>query len=121
MPNGATVERAVANDVAAGEPIILNLNRADVTTANRVAQAINEMLGSGVARAQDSVSIAVNAPQDPAHRVDFISLRENVEGEPGEEAARVVINARTGTIVVGQHVRGPRVAVPPRRLAVTIA
>src|SRR5690625_6149852 len=73
--------------------------------ANRVDKAINEMLGFGVARAQNSVSIAVNAPQDPAHRVDFISLLENVEVEPGEEAAKVVINSRTGTIVVGQHVR----------------
>mgnify|MGYP001312240049 CR=1 FL=1 len=121
IPNGATVEREVANNFAAGEPIILNLNRADFTTANRVAQAINEMLGSGVARAQDSVSIAVNAPQDPAHRVDFISLLENVEVEPGEEAAKVVINSRTGTIVVGQHVRVSPVAVTHGSLTVTIS
>src|SRR5690554_5895195 len=121
IPNGATVERAVANNFSAGEPIVLNLNRADFTTANRVAQAINEVLGSGVARAQDSVSIAVDAPQDPAHRVDFISLLENVEVEPGEEAARVVINSRTGTIVVGQHVRVSPVAVTHGSLTVTIS
>lgn len=121
IPNGATVEREVANNFAAGAPIVLNLNRADFTTANRVAQAINEVLGSGVARAQDSVSIAVNAPQDPAHRVDFISLLENVEVEPGEEAAKVVINSRTGTIVVGQHVRVSPVAVTHGSLTVTIS
>ena len=121
IPNGATVEREVANNFAAGAPIVLNLNRADFTTANRVAQAINEVLGSGVARAQDSVSIAVDAPQDPAHRVDFISLLENVEVQPGEEAAKVVINSRTGTIVVGQHVRVSPVAVTHGSLTVTIS
>src|SRR5690625_7445399 len=89
--------------------------------ANRVDKAINEMLGFGVARAQNSVSIAVNAPQDPAHRVDFISLLENVEVEPGEEAAKVVINSRTGTIVVGQHVRVSPVAVTHGSLTVTIS
>ncbi|MDQ2077341.1 flagellar basal body P-ring protein FlgI [Marinimicrobium sp. ABcell2] len=121
IPNGATVEREVPNNFAAGAPIVLNLNRADFTTANRVAQAINEMLGSGVARAQDSVSIAVDAPQDPSHRVDFISLLENIEVEPGEEAAKVVINSRTGTIVVGQHVRVSPVAVTHGSLTVTIS
>lgn len=121
IPNGATVEREVANNFAAGAPIVLNLNRADFTTANRVAQAINEVLGSGVARAQDSVSIAVDAPQDPAHRVDFISLLENVEVDPGEEAAKVVINSRTGTIVIGQHVRVSPVAVTHGSLTVTIS
>jgi len=121
IPNGGTVEREVANNFSDGAPIVLNLNRADFTTANRVAQAINEMMGPEVARAQDSVSVAVDAPQDPSHRVDFISMLENIEVEPGEEAARVVINSRTGTIVVGQHVRVSPVAVTHGSLTVSIS
>src|SRR5690606_19176664 len=64
IPNGGTVEVAVANNFADGQPIVLNLNRADFTSANRVAQAINETLGGGVARAMDAVSVSVDSPQD---------------------------------------------------------
>lgn len=121
IPEGATVEREVKNDFASGQPIVLNLNRADFTTANRVAQAINEMLGPDVAHAQDAVSVAVSAPQNPSHRVDFLSLLENIEVIPGEEAAKVVINSRTGTIVVGQHVRVSPVAITHGNLTVSIS
>ncbi|MGD8176792.1 flagellar basal body P-ring protein FlgI [Marinimicrobium sp. ARAG 43.8] len=121
IPSGATVERAIPNNFSAGQPVVLNLHRADFTTANRVAQSINEMLGPDVARAQDAVSVAVSAPQDPSHRVDFISLLENINVEPGEEAAKVVINSRTGTIVVGQHVRVSPVAVTHGSLTVSVS
>ncbi len=121
IPGGASVEKEVKNNFSAGQPVVLNLNRADFTTANRVAQSINEMLGPDVARAQDSVSVAISAPQDPSQRVDFISLLENIEVEPGEEAAKVVINSRTGTIVVGQHVRVSPVAVTHGSLTVSIS
>lgn len=121
VPDGATVEKEVKNNFSAGQPVVLNLNRADFTTANRVAQSINEMLGPDVARAQDAVSVAVSAPQDPSHRVDFISLLENIQVEPGEEAAKVVINSRTGTIVVGQHVRVSPVAITHGNLTVSIS
>lgn len=121
IPGGASVEKEVKNNFSAGQPVVLNLNRADFTTANRVAQSINEMLGPDVARAQDAVSVAVSAPQDPSHRVDFISLLENIQVEPGEEAAKVVINSRTGTIVVGQHVRVSPVAITHGNLTVSIS
>lgn len=121
IPGGATVEREVKTNFASGQPIMLNLNRADFTTANRVAESINEMLGPQVAQAQDAVSISVSAPQNPAQRVDFISLLENIEVEPGEAAAKVVINSRTGTIVVGQHVRVSPVAVTHGNLTVSIS
>lgn len=121
IPDGGSVEREVKTNFASGQPIMLNLNRADFTTANRVAESINEMLGPEVARAQDAVSVAVSAPQDPSQRVDFISLLENIEVEPGEAAAKVVINSRTGTIVVGQHVRVSPVAVTHGNLTVSIS
>ena len=121
VPGGATVERTVDNQFASGQPIVLNLNRADFTTANRMAQRINQELGPNVARAQDAVSVAVSAPQDPAHRVDFISLLENLKVQPGEAAAQVVINSRTGTIVVGQHVRVSPVAVTHGNLTVSVS
>ncbi|BFM20630.1 flagellar basal body P-ring protein FlgI [Gilvimarinus japonicus] len=121
IPNGATVERSVPNNFTGNQPIVFNLNRADFTTANRLATAINEMLGPDVAAAIDAVSVAVKAPQDPAHRVDFMALLENIEVKPGEEAARVVINSRTGTIVVGQHVRVSPVAITHGSLTVSIS
>lgn len=121
IPGGATVERLVENNFASGQPIIFNLHHADFTTANRVARAINDMLGPDVARPIDAVSVRVDAPLDPAHRVDFMALLENIEVSPAEEAARVVINSRTGTIVVGQHVRVSPVAITHGSLTVSVS
>ncbi len=121
IPNGAYVERSVPTRFAAGQPIIFNLHHADFTTAKRVTDSINDFLGPGVARAKDAMSIEVNAPKDPSQRVDFISLLENIEVKPGEAPARVVINSRTGTIVVGNHVRISPVAVTHGSLTVTVA
>lgn len=121
IPGGAIVERMVENNFSAGQPIIFNLNRADFTTANRVAKSINNLLGSENARPIDAVSIMVDAPVNPAHRVDFLSLLENIEVNPAEESAKVIINSRTGTIVVGQNVRVSPVAVTHGSLTVSIA
>lgn len=121
IPGGAIVERMVETNFAAGQPIIFNLHRADFTTANRVAQSINQLLGPDVARPMDAVSIMVDAPVNPAHRVDFLALLENIDVKPGEEAAKVIINSRTGTIVVGQNVRVSPVAVTHGSLTVSIA
>ncbi|NIB43253.1 flagellar basal body P-ring protein FlgI [Pseudomaricurvus alkylphenolicus] len=120
VPNGATVERAVPNDFASGQPIVFNLRRADFTTSKRMAEAINELLGPGVARPMDASSVIVDAPVNPAHRVNYLSLLENVDVKPGREAARIVINSRTGTIVVGQDVRVEPVAVTHGSLTVTV-
>ena len=120
IPNGAIVERSIANSFSQGTHLTFNLNRPDFTTARRVAESINELLGSNVANASDATSIHVTAPTDPNQRVSFMSLLENVEVDPGKAPARVVINSRTGTIVVGEHVRVRAGAVTHGGLTVTI-
>lgn len=121
IPNGASVELASPNAFAHSGPIIFNLNQSDFTTAKRVAEQINDVMGPDVARPMDATSIQVNAPLDPAQKVTFLSLLENMEVDPGEEKAKVVINSRTGTIVVGKHVSISPVAVTHGSLTVTVA
>lgn len=121
IPNGATVERTVPNSFSSGEHLILNLHQADFTTASRLTDAINHTLGKGTARSLDAASIKVNVPLDLNQRVPFFSLVENLELTPGEPTAKVVINSRTGTIVIGQHVRLSPVAVTHGNLSVTIS
>ena len=121
IPGGAMVERMVDTNFAAGQPIIFNLHRADFTTATRVAKSINDLLGPETARPLDAVSIMVDAPVNPAHRVDFLAMLENLDVKPGEEAAKVIINSRTGTIVVGQNVRVSPVAVTHGSLTVSVS
>ncbi len=120
IPNGAIVERSIANSFNSGTHLTFNLNRPDFTTARRVAESINELLGPDVARAADATSIHVTAPRDVNQRVAYMSLLENVEVDPGRAAARVVVNSRTGTIVVGEHVRVRAGAVTHGNLTVTI-
>lgn len=120
IPSGALVERSVPTRFADSGKVIFNLHSPDFTTVKRVAQSINEMMGPDVALPMDAVSIAVQAPQNPAHRVDFLSILENIEVEPADAAARIIINSRTGTIVVGQHVRVSPVAITHGSLTVTI-
>lgn len=120
IPNGATVEVAVANPFNDGDGIVLNLNSPDFTTANRIATAINRVVGGGTARPLDAASVQVNAPRDPAQRVAFVSLLENIDVEPGDAPARIVVNSRTGTVVIGSHVRVMPAAVSHGSLTVTI-
>ncbi|WP_168188118.1 flagellar basal body P-ring protein FlgI [Hahella sp. CCB-MM4] len=121
IPNGATVERTVPNAFGHGDTLTLNLNSPDFTTAKRVQDRINNLLGPQSAEALDATSIRVLAPRNPSQRVNFLSILENLEVEPGIEAARVVINSRTGTIVVGQNVKVLPAAVTHGNLTVTIA
>ncbi len=120
IPGGAIVEREVPTRFGQSGRIILNLNSADFTTAKRMAQSINELLGPNVAQPMDAVSVSVQSPQDPSQRVAFLSLIENVQVTPGEPSARIIINSRTGTIVVGQHVRVDPVAITHGSLTVTV-
>ncbi len=120
IPNGATVERAVPNAFSQGDALVLNLNHPDFTTARRVAEQINGLLGPDVASAMDATSIRVRAPRDPSQRVSFLSVLENLEVEPGQEVARVIINSRTGTIVIGENVRVSPVAITHGSLTVSI-
>ncbi len=121
VPNGATVERAVANPFAQGDTLVLNLNAPDFTTATRMAEAINKVMGAATAAPIDATSVRVSAPRTPEQRVSFASLVENIELEPGEAAAKVVVNSRTGTVVIGQHVRVSAAAVAHGSLTVTIS
>jgi flagellar P-ring protein precursor FlgI len=120
IPNGATVERAVGNPFMANDHLTLNLHTADFTTANRLAESINETMGPGTAQALDGSSVQVNAPRDSAQRVAYVSMLENLELEPGEAPARVVVNSRTGTVVIGSHVEVMPAAVAHGSLTVTV-
>lgn len=120
IPNGAIVERGVSNTFSQSDYLTFNLHRPDFTTAKRMAGVINDLLGPDAAYAVDAASVRVTAPRDPNQRVSFISVLENLEVDPGEEAARVIINSRTGTIVVGKHVQVESVAITHGNLTVTI-
>lgn len=120
ISNGATVEREVPNDFNLTDSITFNLDRADFTTAKNVVDTINAFYGQGSAVAQDAVSIRVSAPRDPSKRVEFLSALENLEITEGEGEARIVVNSRTGTIVVGSNVRLKPVAVTHGGLTVTV-
>ncbi|MBY4675925.1 flagellar basal body P-ring protein FlgI [Marinobacterium arenosum] len=120
IANGATVERTVPNAFNHGDSLVINLNNPDFTTSRRVAEQINALLGPQIASSMDASSIRVRAPRDPAQRVSFLSILENLEVQPAEEAARVVINSRTGTIIIGQNVRVSPVAITHGGLTVNI-
>ena len=121
IPNGATVERAVPNDFHSREAVVLNLNTPDFTTSNRLAAQINETMGEGTAESVDAVSVAVRAPADARQRTAFVSMLENLEVEPGEVSAKVIVNSRTGTVVIGSNVRVTPAAVSHGSLVVTIS
>ena len=121
IPNGATVERPAPTKFADGGPLIFHLNRSDFTTAQRVMERINQTFGPDVARPIDATSIAVHAPDDPGQRVTFLSVVENLQVDAASGPARVVINSRTGTIVIGEHVEVAATAITHGSLAVTIS
>ena len=105
IPKGATVEKMVETPFLNSDVLVLNLNQSDFSTASRVSEAINDVFGPEVSVPLDSSSIKVRAPIDKAQKVTFMSLLENVEVQPASPAAKVVVNARTGTIVIGGDVR----------------
>ncbi len=121
IPNGASVERTVASGFHQGNFLTLNLHEGDFTTAKRVVDAINTAIGPGMARAIDSTSIRVNSPSDPGQRVTFVSLVENLPVNPGETAAKVIVNSRTGTVVISNQVQVSPAAVSHGSLTVTIS
>ena len=121
IPSGALVEREVPNGFAQSNGLVFNLKRADFTTAMHVAEMINDKMGPGVAQATDAMSIHVTAPVDTDQRVSYVSVLENMQIVSGEASARVIINSRTGTIVVGNHVTVSPVAVTHGSLTVTVS
>jgi flagellar P-ring protein precursor FlgI len=120
IPNGATVEREVQSNFTSTPNVVLNLNTPDFTTAARLAEGINKKLGDGTAEAIDAVSVKVAAPVDPNQRIAYVSTLETIEIEPGDAPARVIVNSRTGTVVIGSHVRVTEAAVAHGSLSVTI-
>ena len=121
IPGGATVERAVPNPFGQDAMLTLNLKQGDFTTVQRVVDAINGAIGGGTAYAVDSTSIKVNAPRDIGQRVGFVSMIENLEIEPAAAVARVIVNSRTGTVVINSTVRVSPAAVSHGNLIVTIS
>ena len=120
IPSGAMVERLVGNTFAERPTLTLNLNAPDFTSASRMTARINESFGGQVARTVDAVSVEVLAPADTTQRVAFLSSLENLEVAPGEAPARVIVNSRTGTVVIGSHVRVMPAAVAHGSMVVTI-
>lgn len=120
IPNGATVEREVTTVIGDAEMLTLNLHRPDFTTSTRLAETINGLLGAGTAQARDPMSIQVRAPASQADRISLISTLENLEVTPGESAARVIINSRTGTVVINASVQVSPAAVSHGSLVVSI-
>jgi flagellar P-ring protein FlgI len=120
IPNGAIVERTVPSSFGQSGSIVLNLHRPDFTTANRMADAINEWVGLGTAKALDGSSVNITAPEDYSQRVAFASLVENITFEPGSAPARVIVNSRTGTVVISKHVTVDEAAVSHGSMVVTI-
>ena len=121
IPNGATVERTVPSEFLESSSIVLNLHVPDFTTSSRLATLINNTMGTATAESVDSVSVRVRAPLDSMQRTLFVAQLENLEVEPGQAAAKVIINSRTGTVVIGSHVRVTPAAVSHGSLVVTIS
>jgi flagellar P-ring protein precursor FlgI len=120
VPNGATVERLVPSALGTAEALVLNLNTPDFTTAARLADSINTSLGAGTAETIDPISVRVRAPADASQRVAYIAHIEGLEVEPAEAAAKVIVNSRTGTVVIGSNVKVSPAAVAHGSLVVKI-
>lgn len=120
IPNGATVERAIPNAFGHGDSLVLNLDLPNFTTARHIIDTLNDLLGPGTAEALDATSIRISAPRDLSQRVSFLSVIENMEVAMGDARAKVIINSRTGTIVMGKHVRIEQVAVTHGSLTVVV-
>ena len=120
IPGGAIVERAVETPFEKAEFLVMNLRDNDFSTSSSIVAAINKKFGDGVAQAVDGTSISVRPPQDLNQRVSFMGLLENIEVTPSEPNARVVINSRTGTVVINRAVRVTAAAVSHGTISVAV-
>ena len=120
VPQGATVERMVASPFMTGNYLVFNLHRGDFSTASNVAEAINKIFGNDVAVPLDASSVRVRAPGDLSQRVSFASLIEEVVVEPSAPPAQVIVNSRTGTIIIGGNVRVTPAAITHGSLTVRV-
>ena len=120
IPGGATVERLIETDFLKTDSLILNLHQGDFSITNQVAEAVNDVFGGGIAIPLDARSVKVLTPVEASQKVAFISMLENIEIEPERQSAKVVVNARTGTIVIGGDVRVTPAAVTHGSLTVRV-
>ena len=121
IPDGATVERQVDNSFDKSDHLIFNVNSNDFSTTAAITERINEVFGEGTAFAMDGVSLAVRAPVGLSERVSFVGMIENLDVEPGIPAAKVVINSRTGTVVINQQVKISAAAVSHGTVNVSVS
>jgi flagellar P-ring protein precursor FlgI len=121
IPSGGIVERIVDNPFETSDNVVLNIRENDFSTTSAIVNAINKKFGDGVAQALDGVSVSVRAPQNLNQRVAFMSMIESLEVSPGEPPARVVINSRTGTVVINRSVRVTAAAVSHGTISVAIS
>jgi len=120
ISSGATVEKAVASTLGENNQIRLELNKTDFATASRVVSALNDQFGVGTATALDGRVIRVRTPSSSDARVSFIGLMENVDVKPAMAAAKVILNARTGSVVMNQAVKLDTCAISHGNLSVTV-
>lgn len=120
IPGGAIVERIVDTPFESAENVIYNIRENDFSTTTAIVNAINKKFGGDVAQAIDGTSVSVRAPQNLNQRVAFMSMVEALEVTPGEPPARVVINSRTGTVVINRSVRVTAAAVSHGTISVAI-
>lgn len=120
IPGGAIVERIVDTPFETSENVIYNIRENDFSTTTAIVNAINKKFGGEVAQAIDGVSVSVRAPKNLNQRVAFMSEVEGLEVKPGEPPARVVINSRTGTVVINRSVRVTAAAVSHGTISVAI-
>jgi len=120
IPDGATVERIVANPFETAPSLMLNLNTPDFSNATKLVRAINTAFGNGTASALDATTVKVNAPKELDRRVSFVAALEELSVIPSQPPARVIVNSRTGTIVISEGVRVSPAAVSHGSLTVRI-
>ncbi len=121
IPGGALVERAVETPFGYADNIVLNVGSPDFATAAAIVDGINREFGEGTARAIDGASIAVRAPRDLDQRVSFMGMVGDLAVTPAEGPARVVVNSRTGTVVISRNVRVTAAAVNHGSISVRIS
>ncbi|MEI6897229.1 MAG: flagellar basal body P-ring protein FlgI [Psychromonas sp.] len=121
ISNGAIIEREIASPFAQGDSIVFNLHQSDFTTAKRLADTINNLVGANTATLLDATSIRVLAPRDISQRVSYLSTLENLTFEPARGNAKIIVNSRTGTIVIGQDVKLLPTAITHGGITVTVS
>ncbi len=120
IPGGASVERAVDAGFDRTPELLFNLAEADLTTVRRVADAINRAIGPNRAHPIDAVTVAIVSPQGAEYRTNLMGQIENLPVDPADAPARVIVNARTGTVVINGAVRIAPAAVTHGKLTVRV-